>query len=118
MSRFITENNKLIIHFKSKDTEGSKSHNDYNIPIICHGYLDSLTVGKGDYVDTGQELVLYMFRALLFSEYKHLQKQVTFLIDGVEVKFDHRMRTDEDNYPHSLFDECLCVLLGAEENDF
>ena len=92
-----------------------KAIRDVEIPSFCINELEALQLGKTSTVYVVQELVLYMFRALLFREYKHLQEQVTFLLDGVEVKFDHRMRTNEDNYPHSLYNECLCILLGATD---
>lgn len=74
-----------------------------------------MQLGKTNTVFVAQELVLYMFRALLYKEYKHLQEQVTFIFDGVEVKFDQNMRTTAE-YPYSLYDECLCILLGAEDD--
>lgn len=109
--------NKLTVDFRSK-CPSDYGFQDFRIKEVCESYLGYITEGSYDpYLITGQELVLYMFRALLFREYKHLQEHVTFIFDGVEVKFDSNMRTTAE-YPYSLYDECLCKLLGAEEDDF
>jgi len=111
--------NKLLVKYIS-NAQSHAAYPDCIIKSVCEELLQQLAIIEDNeeplQIVTGQELVLYMFRALLFKEYKHLQSQVTFIFDGVEVKFDHRMRTAEDNYPHSLFDECLCILLGAEDD--
>ena len=107
--------NKLIVDFRS-DPSSDYGFQDCKIKEVCEAYLGYITEGDYDpYLITGQELVLYMFRALLFSKYKHLQEQVTFIFDGAEVKFDSNMRTTAE-YPYSLYDECLCILLGAEDD--
>lgn len=113
MSRFITENNELVIHFRSNDLEQQfPVYNDVRIPIICRGYLDSLAVGKGDYINTGQELIIQMFRVLLYKKYKHLQSQVLFMIDDQVVVYGSNMRNASGIYPPSVFEDCCDILLG------
>lgn len=85
---------------------------DNEIKPFCIAHLEALKVGKTNTVYTGQELVLYMFRALLYKDYKYLQEQVVFIFEGKEVKFDERMRTWKD-YPYSVYDECLNILVGG-----
>lgn len=85
---------------------------DNEIKPFCIAHLEALKVGKTNIVYTGQELVLYMFRALLYKDYKYLQNQVVFKFDGVEVQFDERMRT-KANYLYSVYDECLSILVGG-----
>lgn len=88
---------------------------DKETRLFCVSHLNALQAGETNTVYTAQELVLYMFRALLYKEYKHLQSQVMFKFDGVEVKFDERMRTKAE-YPYSVYDECLCVLVGGADD--
>lgn len=112
MSRFLPENNELIIHFRSNDLEQQfPVYNDIRVPIICRGYLESLTAGKGDYVNTAQELVIQMFRALLYREYKHLQTQVHFIVDDKTVMYDSSMRNANGIHPPSVYEYCCYILL-------
>jgi hypothetical protein len=87
---------------------------DKEVKAFCISHLNALQMGESNTVYTAQELVLYMFRALLYKDYKHLQSQVVFKFDGVEVKFDKNMRTRAE-YPYSVYDECLCILVGGAD---
>ncbi len=104
--------NKLTINFDP--TYGCRTYADGEIQSICRQYLEALEYGNSDKTAfISQELVLYMFRALLYKEYKHLQSQVTFIIDGAEVKFDSNMRTVGGLYPPSVYEHCCDILLGC-----
>ena len=104
--------NNLTVDFRT-DTPSDYGFQDFKIKEVCEAYLGYITEGAEDpYLITGQELVLYMFRALLFREYKHLQEQVTFIIDGVEVIYDVNMRNASGIYPPSVYDDCCDILLG------
>lgn len=92
-----------------------KPFKDEEIHSYCIHQLEALQLGKTDTIYIAQELILYMFRALLYKDYKHLQSQVMFKFDGKEVEFDERMRTRAD-YPYSVFDECLCILVGGADD--
>ena len=114
MSRFITEDNELVVHFRSNDLEQQfPVYNDVHIATVCRNYLDSLVAGKGDYVNTAQELVVYMFRALLYREYKHIQSQVCFIVDDKGVAYDSNMRNASGIYPPSVYEDCCDILLGV-----
>lgn len=120
-NRIITRDNKLFIIFKLNDVNGHCSaYSDIVIEKVCRGYLDNLAKGNGDYFYTAQELVWSVIRSLLYKEYKHLQEQVEFYIEdsGTEytVLFNEKMRMSK--HPPSVWDDALCKLLGAEENDF
>ena len=54
-------------------TCSAKPIRDYEIASYCIHELEALQLGKISTIYTAQELVLYMFRALLYKEYKHLQ---------------------------------------------
>lgn len=104
---------ELTIKFVSK-AASFHAFQDFEVKEQCTLLLDALEKGeKYLSITTGQELVVYMFRALLFSKYKHLQSQVCFTIDGKGVIFDENMRNCSGIYPPSVFDECCDVLLGA-----
>jgi hypothetical protein len=105
---------KLIINASYDDVAGL-IFRDKEVETFCISHLNALQMGENNTVYTAQELVLYMFRALLYKDYKHLQSQVVFKFDGVEAKFDERMRTNAE-YPYSLYDECLDVLLEPLNN--
>lgn len=101
---------KLIISVTAGFTSGIVLR-DNEVKPFCIAHLEILQVGKTNTVYTSQELVSFMFRALLYKDYKHLQSQVNFIFEGVEVEFDKNMRTKAE-YPYSVYDECLDVLLG------
>lgn len=105
--------NKLTVDFRLTPPS-DYGFQDCKIREVCETYLGYITEGDHDpYLITGQELVLYMFRALLYKDYKHLQAHVTFLIDGVEVKYDSNMRNSSSIYPPSVYDDCCDILLGC-----
>jgi hypothetical protein len=106
-------NSRLIINVTAGFSLGIVLR-DNEVKPFCIAHLEALKVGKSNTVYTSQELVLYMFRALLCKEYKHLQSQVSFIFEGVEVKLDKNMRTWAE-YPYSVYDECLCVLVGGAD---
>ena len=103
----------LTIEYRSKPPS-ELGFQDYMIEEICEGYLGFIIEGQTDlYIIIGQELMLYMFRALLYKKYRHLQDRVAFVVDNVEVKFYSNMRNASGIYPPSIFDQCCDVLLGA-----
>lgn len=103
---------KLTVDYRSVPPS-DYGFQDFKIKEVCETYLGYITEGvENPYLITGQELVLYMFRALLYKEYKHLQPYVTFLVDGTEVKFDTNMRSS-GIYPPSVYDDCCDILLGC-----
>ena len=103
----------LTIKFVS-NSQSHIAYSDCRIEGVCREYLMHLSDGE-EYlqITTNQELMICMFRALLFKEYKHLQSQVNFFIDDKSVKYDSNMRNVSGIYPPSVFDDCCDVLLGA-----
>jgi hypothetical protein len=105
--------NRLTVDFRS-DTPSDYGFQDCKIKEICEAYLGYITEGDYDpYLITGQELVIQMFRALLFREYKHLQPYVCFIVDGKGVVYDSDMRNASGIYPPSIYDDCCDILLGC-----
>ncbi len=106
---------KLIINVNI--SSGFNCHNaliDIHVKPFCINILEQLRKGEGDIIYTAQELVLYMFRALIYKDYKDLQSKIVFRFEGVEVKFDKNMRTIIE-YPYSVYDECCNTLLGLND---
>ena len=105
---------KLVIWF---DTEkASIAYRDHEIEPICRQTLESTILGETQiHFITAQELVVQMFRALLYKEYKSYQQDVSFLINGEKVIYDSNMRNASGIYPPSVYDKCLCILLGATD---
>lgn len=105
--------NNFTIKFES-NSQSHAAYPDCRVESVCRELLEQLANNeKYLQITTGQELVLYMFRALLFREYKHLQEQVTFLVDGAEVRYDHNMRNASGIYPPSVYEDCCDILLGC-----
>lgn len=106
---------KLVIWFDTQ--KASIAYRDHEIETICRQTLEGAILSDTQiHFITAQELVLHMFRALLFREYKPYQQYVSFIINGKSVKYDSNMRTFAENYPYSVWDNCLCKLLGAEDD--
>lgn len=95
------------------------SHADHQIESICRKYLDNLSKQKtSETVFINQELMFYMFRALLYEEYSHLRHRVRFFNSNAndEILFDSRMRVTSNNHPfdNSIYTNCLCLLLQPQ----
>lgn len=106
--------NRLVIDYDPLNNNEPLRDND--IKAFCTEQLENLKLKEYSLIYINQELVLYMFRALLYKEYRHLQQQVMFKLNDVYVSFDKRMRTWDNNYPDSLYDKCLDILLEPPED--
>jgi hypothetical protein len=63
------DTNKLIVDVDM--TYSAKPIRDHEIASYCIHQLEALQLGKSNIIYTAQELVLYMFRALLYKDYKN-----------------------------------------------
>lgn len=89
---------------------------DHQVESICRSYLEVVNNNvRSQDVFISQELMLLMFRALLYKEYSHLQPWVEFYNNdfGQQLHYDSRMRItwELDPFIDSLHDRCLCILL-------
>ena len=103
----------LTVKFVS-NSQSHAAYSDCMIESVCREYLTQLKNGEEHLqITTNQELVIYMFRALLCREYRIYQASVVFTIDDREVIFDSNMRNASGIYPPSVFEKCCDVLIGA-----
>lgn len=103
---------KLVIWFDPE--KASVAYRDHEIEAMCRQTLEGAILSETQiHFITAQELVLLMFRALLYKEYKPYQQYISFLVNGEKVIYDHNMRNASGIYPPSIYEDCCDILLGC-----